>query len=114
MRNGAVSAAEPVTLTDQATGQQQTVAEVQLYGDVVLRLVSGSFQVCMVFCGYRFRLSQLDLIFKSRHPVRPLPSSCTVRNPGSLVCRAARLLLQHLRVLNAAEVLPLACLVNYP
>ncbi|KAK9805108.1 hypothetical protein WJX73_009028 [Symbiochloris irregularis] len=44
VQNGAVSAAEPVTLTDKATGQEQTVAEVLLYGDVVLRLVSGSFQ----------------------------------------------------------------------
>ena len=44
VQNGAVSAAEPVTLTDKATGQEQTVAEVKLYGDVVLRLVSGSFQ----------------------------------------------------------------------
>ena len=43
--HGAHSVQAPVTLTDPATGQKQTVAEVVLYGDVVLRLVSGPFQV---------------------------------------------------------------------
>ena len=46
VQNGAVSAQEPTTLTDPTTGAQQRVAEVQLYGDVVLRLVSGSYEVC--------------------------------------------------------------------
>lgn len=45
VRNGAVSVLEPAVLTDSATGTQQTVAEVVLYGDVVLRLISGSYQV---------------------------------------------------------------------
>ena len=49
VQNGAVSAQEPTLLTDAATGAQQTVAEVQLYGDVVLRLVSGPFQVAAEF-----------------------------------------------------------------
>lgn len=45
-QNGAVGIQEPTVLTEAATGAQQTVAEVQLYGDVVLRLISGSYQVC--------------------------------------------------------------------
>ena len=35
----------PTTLADAASGTEQTVAEVALYGDVVMRFVSGSFQV---------------------------------------------------------------------
>jgi hypothetical protein len=42
---GARGCLEPTTLTCEASGQTQTVAEVELYGDVRLRLVSGSFQV---------------------------------------------------------------------
>jgi 4-hydroxyphenylpyruvate dioxygenase len=34
----------PSTYQDAATGTEQVVAEVKLYGDVVMRLVSGSFQ----------------------------------------------------------------------
>lgn len=45
MQNGAKGMQEPTVLTDSETGDEQTVAEVLLYGDVVLRLVSGSFQV---------------------------------------------------------------------
>ena len=43
--NGGVSVQPPTTLTDAATGSQQVVAEVNLYGDVVMRFISGSFQV---------------------------------------------------------------------
>lgn len=42
---GAISKVEPVTLKDEATGTEQVVSEVHLYGDVVLRFVSGSYQV---------------------------------------------------------------------
>ena len=43
--HGARSALEPSTLQDEASGTEQVVAEVELYGDVVLRFVSGSFKV---------------------------------------------------------------------
>ena len=43
--HGARSALEPTTLKDEATSTEQVVSEVELYGDVVLRFVSGSFQV---------------------------------------------------------------------
>lgn len=43
--NGAIGKLEPTPLRDEATGTQQLVSEVHLYGDVVLRFVSGSFQV---------------------------------------------------------------------
>jgi len=43
--HGAVAVQPPTTLADEATGTEQTVAEVSLYGDVVMRFVSGSFQV---------------------------------------------------------------------
>ncbi|CAL5218591.1 g286 [Coccomyxa viridis] len=42
--HGARSALEPQTLRDEASSTEQVVAEVELYGDVVLRFVSGSFQ----------------------------------------------------------------------
>lgn len=41
--NGAISAAEPSTLVDEATGQSVTTAEIVAYGDVVIRFVSGAF-----------------------------------------------------------------------
>ncbi len=43
--NGAVSRLEPVTLKDEESETEQVVSEVLLYGDVVLRFVSGSYQV---------------------------------------------------------------------
>ena len=43
--HGAVSVVEPVKLRDEASGTEQVVSEVNLYGDVVLRFVSGSYQV---------------------------------------------------------------------
>ena len=43
--HGAKSALKPKMLKDEASGTEQVVAEVELYGDVVLRFVSGSFQV---------------------------------------------------------------------
>ena len=43
--NGARGCLQPATLHCQSSGQDQTVAEVELYGDVRLRFVSGSFQV---------------------------------------------------------------------
>ncbi|KAK9818981.1 hypothetical protein WJX81_007343 [Elliptochloris bilobata] len=42
--NGARGVLPPRELADGATGTSQAVAEVALYGDVVLRFVSGSFQ----------------------------------------------------------------------
>ncbi len=42
--NGARGALAPQLLHDAASHTSQTVAEVALYGDVVLRFVSGSFQ----------------------------------------------------------------------
>ncbi|GLC38696.1 hypothetical protein PLESTB_000591400 [Pleodorina starrii] len=41
--NGGKGVLPPLELTDAATGTTQTIAEVTLYGDVVLRYVSGSF-----------------------------------------------------------------------
>jgi len=43
--HGARSVLEPTTLKDEASSSEQVVSEVELYGDVVLRFVSGSFQV---------------------------------------------------------------------
>ena len=45
--HGARSALEPTMLSDEASATQQTVSEVELYGDVVLRFVSGSFEVSL-------------------------------------------------------------------
>ena len=50
VRNGARSAQEPTVLTSPS-GEDQTVSEIELYGDVVLRFVSGSFQVCAACLG---------------------------------------------------------------
>ena len=43
--NGAQAVQPPTELHDKATSTSQCVAEVALYGDVVLRFVSGSYQV---------------------------------------------------------------------
>lgn len=43
--HGAVAVQPPTVLQDPAGGGQQIVAEVLLYGDCVLRFVSGSYQV---------------------------------------------------------------------
>lgn len=43
VKNGAVGVLEPKTLTDKASGKSAVVAEVKLYGDVVMRYVSGDF-----------------------------------------------------------------------
>ena len=43
--HGARGVLPPQELADAASASGQTVAEVVLYGDVVLRFVSGSFQV---------------------------------------------------------------------
>ncbi len=43
--HGATAVQPPTTLADEASGTEQTVAEVALYGDVVMRFVSGSFRV---------------------------------------------------------------------
>ena len=45
MKHGAIAVQEPLTLRDQATATEQTVAEVLLYGDCVLRFVSGNCEV---------------------------------------------------------------------
>jgi len=42
--NGGVPVLPPVTLTDKATGGTSTISEVKLYGDVVLRYISGEFK----------------------------------------------------------------------
>jgi hypothetical protein len=49
VQHGAVSVLAPVTLTDEPTGTTQVIAEVKLYGDVVLRFISGSFKVSREF-----------------------------------------------------------------
>lgn len=41
--NGAIGVQPPERMVDESTGQMSTVAEVQLYGDVVLRYVSGDY-----------------------------------------------------------------------
>ena len=46
--NGAIGKLEPTTLRDEASSTEQVVSEVHLYGDVVLRFVSGAFQVGIV------------------------------------------------------------------
>lgn len=43
--HGARSVLEPKVLEDEASSTEQVIAEVELYGDVVLRFVSGSFPV---------------------------------------------------------------------
>lgn len=43
MSHGGIGKCKPQVLKDPLTGRSQTAAEVQLYGDVVLRLVSGDF-----------------------------------------------------------------------
>ncbi len=43
--NGAIAVQPPTVLRDEADGSQQTIAEVSLYGDCVLRFVSGDHQV---------------------------------------------------------------------
>ena len=43
--HGARSVLEPQILKDDASSTEQVVAEVELYGDVVLRFVSGTFRV---------------------------------------------------------------------
>ena len=45
--HGARSALEPTVLSDEASATHQTVSEVELYGDVVLRFVSGTFKVSL-------------------------------------------------------------------
>ena len=47
---GAIAVQSPLTLHDEATGTSQCVAEVKLYGDVVLRFVSGSYKVQPMVC----------------------------------------------------------------
>jgi 4-hydroxyphenylpyruvate dioxygenase len=44
--HGAVSVLEPFCMRDADTGEELTMAEVKLYGDVVLRYISGNYQVC--------------------------------------------------------------------
>ena len=43
--NWAIPVQPPTVLRDEASGTEQVVAEILLYGDCVLRFVSGSFQV---------------------------------------------------------------------
>jgi len=43
--NGAVGVQKPTLLRDEATDTEQWVAEVKLYGDCLLRFVSGTYQV---------------------------------------------------------------------
>lgn len=42
--HGGLGKMKPVVLRDEATGTSATVAEVHLYGDVVIRLISGDFK----------------------------------------------------------------------
>lgn len=43
VKNGAVGVQEPKTLTDKDTGKSLVFSEVKLYGDVVIRWVSGEY-----------------------------------------------------------------------
>ncbi|CAK4066295.1 unnamed protein product [Aphanomyces euteiches] len=43
VKNGAISVMAPMTTKDETTGETLTFSEVQLYGDVVLRYVSGNY-----------------------------------------------------------------------
>lgn len=45
--NGAIGVQPPTNLRDEAEGTEQIVAEVSLYGDCVLRFVSGNYQVSL-------------------------------------------------------------------
>ena len=45
VENGAIPVLEPVTLVDAQTGTMSVMAEVKLYGDVVLRYISGTYEV---------------------------------------------------------------------
>eukprot|EP00877_Chromochloris_zofingiensis_P009722 jgi/Chrzof1/5002/Cz15g08050.t1 len=42
--NGAVDVLQPVKLTDTETGSSEVVSEVKLYGDVVMRFISGNYK----------------------------------------------------------------------
>ncbi|ETI53876.1 4-hydroxyphenylpyruvate dioxygenase [Phytophthora nicotianae P1569] len=44
VQNGGVGVLKPHTLTDKESGKTTTVSEVKLYGDVVIRWVSGDFE----------------------------------------------------------------------
>ncbi|OQR84335.1 4-hydroxyphenylpyruvate dioxygenase, partial [Thraustotheca clavata] len=44
LKNGAVGVCAPKTSKDAATGQTMVISEVKLYGDVVLRYVSGDYK----------------------------------------------------------------------
>ncbi|TYZ59563.1 hypothetical protein PybrP1_011641 [[Pythium] brassicae (nom. inval.)] len=43
VKNGGVGVLEPKTMTDKASGKTAVISEVKLYGDVVIRWVSGDF-----------------------------------------------------------------------
>lgn len=43
--NGAIPVLEPTTLTDTKSGTITIMSEVKLYGDVVMRFISGSYKV---------------------------------------------------------------------
>ncbi len=42
--NGAMGVLEPQTLVDQATGRSLVISEIKMYGDVVIRWLSGDFE----------------------------------------------------------------------
>ena len=48
--NGGIGVTEPQKLTEGASGQEMVVSEIQLFGDCLLRFVSGGFQVCAAGC----------------------------------------------------------------
>lgn len=48
VKNGAVGVLEPKTLTDKDTGKSLVFSEVKLYGDVVIRWVSGDYDGAFV------------------------------------------------------------------
>ena len=43
VKHGGISVLEPKVLKDAKTGKQTVIAEIKLYGDVVMRFVSGNF-----------------------------------------------------------------------
>ncbi|KAF5831174.1 p-hydroxyphenylpyruvate dioxygenase [Dunaliella salina] len=52
VQNGAIPATPPFTLQDKSSGLSQVVAEVKLYGDVVLRYISGNVVEVPYLVGY--------------------------------------------------------------
>ncbi|DBA02629.1 TPA: hypothetical protein N0F65_012001, partial [Lagenidium giganteum] len=44
VKNGAIGVSEPKVLTDELSGKKTVISEVKLYGDVVIRWISGDYE----------------------------------------------------------------------